>query len=173
MRNILALAIALLSSSTAWAVEIERPPISYSQSEPANLVSQLQQQADRGALKLVYHQQHGYLPALLKALNVPISSQTLVFSKTSLQRQRIAPRTPRAIYFNDDVYVGYCQDGEVMEVSIADPKLGTVFYTLAQEESAKPQFLRQTDNCLLCHGSSQNEGLPGHLMRSVFVDRAG
>jgi hypothetical protein len=173
MRNLLALALALLSSSTAWAVEIERPPISYSQSKPANLVSQLQQQIDRDALKLAYDQRHGYLPALLKALDVPVSSQTLVFSKTSLQRQRIAPRTPRAIYFNDDVYVGYCQDGEVMEVSIADAKLGTVFYTLAQEESAKPQFLRQTDNCLLCHGSSQNEGLPGHLMRSVFADRAG
>ena len=66
-----------------------------------------------------------------------MSSQMLVFSKTSLQRDRIAPRTPRALYFNDDVYIGFCRLGEVMEVSVADPKLGTVFYTLDQEPAGE------------------------------------
>ena len=69
-----------------------------------------------------------------------VSSQVLVFSKTSLQRDRIAPKTPRAIYFNDDVYVGFCLRGDVMEVSAADPKLGTVFYTLDQEPAERPRF---------------------------------
>ena len=47
------------------------------------------------------------LPAVLRALNVPASSQGLVFSRTSLQVDRIAPWTPRALYFNDDVTVGF------------------------------------------------------------------
>jgi hypothetical protein len=110
---------------------------------------------------------------LLQALDIPIESQTLVFSKTSMQRHRIAPRTPRALYFNDDIYVGFCHQGEMLEVSVADPQLGTVFYTLEQARSESPQLVRQTDNCLLCHGSSQTEGIPGHRLRSLFVDKQG
>ncbi len=106
-------------------------------------------------------------------LDIPESSQVLVFSKTSLQRSRITPKTPRAIYFNDDIYIGFCLRGDVMEVSVADPSLGTVFYTLDQEPTDKPRFQRQTESCLICHGSSANRGLPGHLMRSVHPDRTG
>lgn len=115
----------------------------------------------------------GYLRSLLEALDVPVSSQVLVFSKTSLQRDRIGPRTPRAIYFNDDVYVGYCRDGEVLEISAADPILGTAFYTLDQEPGPRPRLVRQTDACLVCHGSSATRGHPGHLVRSVFPDPRG
>ncbi|MFO0846410.1 MAG: hypothetical protein U0797_29255, partial [Gemmataceae bacterium] len=126
-----------------------------------------------GQAKLSYDETGGYLASLLRELGVPVSSQTLVFSKTSLQRHRIAPRTPRALYFNDDVYVGYCKAGDVLEVSAVDPKLGTVFYTVDQDASRKPRFTRQTDNCLLCHGSSQTQGVPGHVLRSVFSDPHG
>ena len=66
------------------------------------------------------------------------------------------------MYFNDDVYVGFCRLGEVMEVAVADPQLGTVFYTLDQEPAAKPKFHRQTENCLFCH-LSPAPGHPGHL----------
>jgi hypothetical protein len=97
----------------------------------------------------------------------------LVFSKTSLQRNRIAPRTPRALYFGDDVYVGYCQRGKVLEVTAVDPQLGAVFYSLDQEPDAKPVFRRQGDSCLICHASSQNQGIPGHLVRSVYADGEG
>ena len=41
----------------------------------------------------------------LKALDIPVSSQTLVFSENSLQRSHINKATPRAIYFNDTVAV--------------------------------------------------------------------
>ena len=40
---------------------------------------------------------------MLKQLGVNPDSQALVFSKTSTQAEKIGPRTPRAIYFNDDV----------------------------------------------------------------------
>ncbi len=97
----------------------------------------------------------------------------LVFSKTSLQRERISPKTPRAIYFNDEVMVGFCLRGSVIEISAADDGLGTAFYTLEQDREEKPSPQRQTDSCLLCHGSSSNQGFPGHLVRSLFVDWQG
>jgi hypothetical protein len=97
----------------------------------------------------------------------------LVFSKTSLQRHRISPHTPRALYFSDDVYVGFCQRGDVLEVSAVDPQLGAVFYTLDQERSDPPRIRRHGDSCLICHGSSPTHGVPGHLVRSLFVDPEG
>jgi hypothetical protein len=97
----------------------------------------------------------------------------LVFSKTSLQRDRISPRTPRAIYFNDDVYVGYCHAGEVIEVAAADGQLGAVFYTLDQTNEKAPTLVRQTHRCLQCHGSLPSRDIPGFGARSLFVDAGG
>ncbi|MCC6492518.1 MAG: hypothetical protein IT424_05810 [Pirellulales bacterium] len=153
--------------------DFERAPIEYSKSTPDNRVSRLQAKLDDGECELSFDAERGYLPALLEALHVPVESQMLVFSKTSLQRRRISPRTPRAIYFNDDVYVGFCRAGEVLEVSAADPKLGTVFYTLEQRQADVPRLVRQTDSCLVCHSSSRTEGVPGHLARSVSVGPSG
>jgi hypothetical protein len=97
----------------------------------------------------------------------------LVFSKTSLQQRRISPRAPRAIYYSDEVYVGFCRGGEVLEVTAVDPRLGAVYYSLSQEKAEKPKLTRRTESCLLCHGSSTNDGLPGHLVRSVYPDSRG
>jgi hypothetical protein len=167
--------------ASAWALfgsplvadEYDGPPIHYASAEPKNAVSDLQARLDDGSLKLEYEDHFGYLRSVLTALDVPESSQMLVFSKTSLQSRRIWPQKPRAIYFNDDVYVGFCQAGDVMEVSIADPQLGAVFYTLDQVPTDKPAFRRQTDNCLMCHASSATQNIPGHVVRSVFPDPQG
>jgi hypothetical protein len=166
-------ALALFLPGPARGGDIEAPPIQYSTAPADNPVSRLQQRLDAGESSLGYDKRLGYLPALLRELHVPPSSQMLVFSKTSFQRQRIAPRTPRAVYFTDDAYVGFCRHGDVLEVSAVDPQLGAVFYTLDQAPSDKPQFVRQNDSCMLCHGSSQNEGLPGHLVRSLYADGDG
>src|SRR4051812_28474619 len=115
------------------AQEFEQEPIRYSQSQPANRISRLIGQLNAGKTKLGHDGQFGYLRSLLAELEVPIESQMLVFSKTSFQRNRIAPKTPRALYFSDDVYVGYCQEGDVLEISADDPQLGAVFYTLDQD----------------------------------------
>lgn len=157
----------------AWCGDFETEPIKYSEAKPDNVISRLQTQLDAGSVKLSFHPEFGYLPSVLEALKVPISTQSLVFSKTSFQRQRIAPRTPRAIYFSDDVYVGYCQNGDVVEISAVDSLLGTVFYSMDQEESEQPKFLRHTDNCLICHGSTHTLGVPGHMVRSVYPDLGG
>ncbi len=155
------------------AQDFEHAPINYATATPDNPVSQLQGRLDDGTAQLKCDDRVGYLKAVLDGLQVPVSSQTLVFSKTSLQRHRIAPRTPRAIYFSDEMYVGFCQNGDVVELSAVDPQLGAVFYTLDQDPSEKPRFTRQVDNCLLCHGSSHTRGVPGHFIRSVYVNAVG
>ena len=168
-------ATLLLGSLTARAagsvIDYDGEPIRYSSAEPVNAVSRLQESSGAGALE--YDERFGWLPSILRELDVPASSQTLVFTKTSLQRHRISPRRPRALYFNDDVYVGYCDAGDVIEVSVADPQLGTVFYTVDQEKRERAEFTRQGDTCLICHGSSRNQGFPSHLLRSVYPDAGG
>ena len=162
-----------VDSGSVEAQDFEREPINYVTAVTDNPVSRLEARLEKGMTHLEHEDRRGYLKSLLKELEVPISSQTLVFSKTSLQRNRIAPRTPRAIYFNDEMYVGFCQHGEVLELSAVDPSLGAVFYTLSQEATETPKPIRQNDNCLLCHGSSNTRGVPGHLVRSVYVDAGG
>lgn len=165
--------LMLLGTIALASDPFELPPIEYSTATPGNAVARLQERIDKGQVSLDYDQRLGFLPALLEELEIPVESQTLVFSKTSLQRHRISPATPRAVYFNDDVYVGFCQKGDVLEVSVADPQLGAVFYTVDQTTSDKPQFLRETHRCLLCHASSRTDHVPGHLVRSLFVDAQG
>jgi hypothetical protein len=161
--------VLLLTAGAAWgADDFEKEPISYSKGKPANAVSRLETRLATGKAKLAYEKGTGYLKSLLSELKVPVSSQTLVFSKTSLQRSRIAPKTPRALYFGDDVYVGFCQGGDVLEISAVDPRLGTVFYTVDQVKEGGPQLTRQGDACMLCHASSNTRRVPGHLVRSVY-----
>jgi hypothetical protein len=169
---LLALGASLLVGRLA-ATDLDAEPINYAKSAGDNAVSRLIERLKSGQTQLRTDGEHGYLHSVLRELHVPESSQVLVFSKTSLQRHRIGPKTPRAVYFNDDVYVGFCLRGDVIELSAADPQLGTAFYTLDQHDESSARVTRQTDSCLICHGSSQNQGLPGHLVRSVFTDRQG
>jgi len=168
-----ALLAAMASNQTAVAEEYDEPPINYRNGKPDNAISRLQAKITRGEVNLKYDDLLGYLPAVLEALEIPVDSQMLVFSKTSLQLRRISPQAPRAIYFNDDVYLGYCQSGDMLELSVADPNLGTVFYTIEQQRGDKPQIERHVDRCLICHSSSRTENIPGHLVRSLFVDESG
>jgi hypothetical protein len=164
---------AILAAQPAFGQDIEREPINYSLASGRNAVTRLRAGLAAGTARLEFQPEHGYLRSLLRALSVPESSQVLVFSKTSFQRERISPRTPRAIYFNDDVMIGFCLRGRVMEISAADDLIGTAFYTLEQSLLEKPVLQRQTESCLLCHSSSANQGFPGHLVRSLYVDGQG
>ena len=146
--------------------------ISYTKVPASGAVARLQDRINKGDLKFTYDKQYGYLPWLLDALKIPRSSQMLVFSKTSFQRERISPHNPRALFFNDDVYIGFIPGAPMLEISAADPKLGGVFYTLDQDPNAKPRLVRN-DHCLECHASAKTMGVPGHLMRSFATDEDG
>jgi hypothetical protein len=153
--------------------EYDLPPIEYSKTTAENPVARLDAQIAAGKTTLEFRDGTGYLQDFLKALDIPVESQMLVFSKTSLLHHRITPQTPRAFYFNADVYVGSCQKGEMLEIAVADPKLGAVFYALDQKKVDKPQIQRQGDNCLSCHNSSRTAGVPGFFVRSLYVDPDG
>src|SRR5215510_14344189 len=99
----------------------------------ADPVAELVERIKNAGFKLDFEPKNGYLLALLKVLNIPVSSQTLVFSKTSLQSEGISPKTPRAIYFSDDVYVAWVQGAPGIEIMSVDRKKGSVFYILGQD----------------------------------------
>jgi hypothetical protein len=135
-------------------------------------VTNLARRIEAGSTRLTTAPVGGALPALLRELNIPVSSQVLVFSKTSLQHEYITPRTPRAIYFNDDTYVGFVPDGPILEVSTVDPEIGAVFYTVGHRTGARP-ILVTDERCLQCHQIPATFGIAGHMMRSTFVRSDG
>src|SRR5437762_2861546 len=151
----------------------DHPAVAYSAVTPEDPVGRLGQKLAEGEERLEFEPEHGYLVSVLRKLNIPVTSQSLVFSKTSLQAERISPRRPRALYFNDDVYVGWIPDAPLMEFASVDPKLGTIFYTLDQEQSGTPRLQRRTTDCVLCHDGASTGGVPGLMIRSVYPDNEG
>jgi hypothetical protein len=147
-------------------VPLDDPAIQYA-APVSDPVAGLQKQLEAQKIKLDYAPNGwGYLPAVLKQLNINVDSQVLVFSRTSIQTSHISPRTPRAIYFNDETAVGFVQNGDVLELSASDPKQGAVFYSLDTEKTDRPEFARR-DDCLRCHQGAPTMGIPGILVSSV------
>lgn len=135
-------------------------------------VAQLQRKMERGETQLVYTEPGGWLQSVLQQLQVPVSSQSLVFSRTSLQAAHVSPANPRAIYFNDLVYVGWIRGAELIEIAAVDPVLGSVFYTMEQKPSAQPQFIRN-ERCLQCHGTASTRYVNGPFVRSIYPESDG
>lgn len=150
----------------------EEENLQYGKTAATGAIARLQARLDRGETTLKWDERRGYLPGVLDALGISHDSQVLVFSKTSFQRDRISPQNPRAVFFNDDVYIGYVPGSPVLEVSTADPKLGGVFYTMENRRVPSPKFVR-TDNCLECHAGAKTMGVPGHVIRSFETDDRG
>jgi hypothetical protein len=164
--------VALAGLGGSYIVPLDHEAIQYVKHPVDDPIARLQKQIDSAQVRLSYDDEHGYLRAVLRALDVPVESQVLVFSKTSFQAPKIAPRMPRALYFNDRVSVGFVRGGDVVEIAAIDPKQGTVFYTLDQERVLKPKFERR-DSCLQCHQSGGTLGVPGIFVSSVYPDSTG
>src|SRR3984957_14860557 len=165
---VLTVSIVLLADrlEDTFYVPLDDPAIQYA-GPVSDPVARVEKQLESGKIKLDYATNGwGYLPAVLKQLNINVDSQVLVFSRTSIQTSHISPRTPRAIYFNDDAAVGFVQNGEVLELSAIDPRQGAIFYTLDTEKSDKPEFARR-DDCLRCHQGAPTMGIPGIMVSSV------
>jgi hypothetical protein len=144
----------------------EDPAIAYSTAPLSNAVSALNEKLRIGTAGLAFEGRSGYLRSALNALDIPIDSQALVFSKTSFQQKRISETNPRALFFNDRVALGWVRDGEIIEVAAHDAKQGMVFYTLEQRPADRPEFERVV-TCLGCHMSGDTLGVPGMLMFST------
>ena len=103
----------------------------------------------------------GHLRSILGALDIPVSSQILVFTKGSVQSAIIGPDNPRALYFNESVVVGWVRRGFV-EIAAQDPEQGTVFYR-AHSGPLGPLSMVRDDSCLSCHNSHRTAGVPGMI----------
>lgn len=173
--------LTLLAIGTTLAARLDEyrvlpsddPAIGYRTTPADNAIEVLREKLAKDELKLAFDSEYGYLLSVLKALDIPTSSQVLVFTKTSFQAPLIAPRLPRAIYHADDLSVGIVRLGEVLEIAVQDRNLGTVFYSLDQVQSSRPQFVRRGAECLQCHQGPATSGVPGLLVSSVFPERSG
>src|SRR5579883_1053325 len=163
------IALGLLIPAVAWSFRQQNTE------QPADdPISSLAQRIQTDKTILNYDEAHGYLRDVLKELDVPVSSQTLVFSKSSFQLSQISPETPRAVYFNDDTYVGWVNHGQFIEIAHVDPKNGPAFYTIDQEYDPYPIIQPQTDECLICHDTLQtSKPVPRLLMLSVVPNEDG
>ena len=175
-------AVALWSFVVAsvWPVGAQRagafkgsaddPAIRYSTTEALNnAVVEVNRKLQDGTVELTFDGRSGFLQSALDALRIPVDSQLLVFSRTSLQRKLISEQNPRALFFNDRVALGWVRGGDVLEVAAHDESAGVVFYTLEQRVDATagpPQFKRAFE-CLGCHVTSSTLGVPGLLMFST------
>ena len=158
--------------------DAEYPTMHYATAQRSDAIAKLEARLAAGEVKLEAGPR-GYLDSLLAALGIDASSQTLVFSQTSLQSSRINPRTPRAIYFNDDVYVAWVQNGP-LEIASLDPNLGPLFYLLEQPTSAAsaapaPKLGRELTRCLSCHDSYSlsGGGVPRFIVGSGYTGVGG
>ena len=133
-------------------------------------VARLSRHIEDGSVKVRFDPEEGYLPWALQALDVPVESQMMVFSKTGVQAMRIGPSIPRTLYFNDSVIVGSVKGGPV-EFAAQDPERGMVFYLLDQNLFRYNQFLAQSKlvspiarrvDCVTCH-LSKSSGLRENL----------
>jgi hypothetical protein len=166
-------ALAQIAVQNQGYVPFSDAPIHYRTQPVTDPVAKLQELLDRGDAKLVYEPTHGYLKSVLEKLEIPVDTQTLVFSKTSFQYKKISPQAPRALYFNDDVYIGQVHDGKVIEVVSFDPMQGAIFYILDEHPSDHPVFQRAELDCTQCHIAAGTRGIPGVLLRSIFTMPTG
>jgi len=159
--------LALPLPQRVSTLSADHPAIEYSTRPTNDPVAKLNQRIEANEARLSFDGPSGYLRAVLEALDIPVESQTLVFSETSLQREHITKTHPRALYFNDSVAVGWVPGAETIELAAQDPQQGVVFYQLAQDPQAKPRFERGTE-CMQCHNTAFTGGVPGMFVMSML-----
>ena len=148
-------------------------PINYRSNDLRDPVAKLKKRLEAGEVSLRYEPKNGYLRSLLELLDIPVNSQTLVFSKTSFQYKKISPDAPRALFFNDDVYVGQVHDGKALEFVSFDPNQGAIFYLLDERKTDHPALERAELDCTQCHIAASTRGVPGVFLRSVHTQESG
>ncbi len=152
--------------------EIDQPPHQYHQRQPRDRFTKLKDDFETGRIPLDRSSEKAFVASLLKALEIPASSQMLVFSTTSLQLSLITPSNPRAIYFSDDLYLGYVPRGRIEIVSI-DPDLGGIYYIFDIPRGDRPLRLERSERCMNCHAGPDTHFVPGLVVKSVIPGPSG
>ena len=162
-----------------------RDPVDYSSARIDDAITQAVARHGELLKSAKPESRSGYLKAVLQILNVPVESQLLVFSKTARVQPPVGPKSPRAVYFNDDVTVGWTPTSRELEIAAIDPVKGAIFYGAKQprdddESSADSvgddvvgiRFDRH-DDCLSCHASRTTLQVPGLMLKSFVTDGEG
>lgn len=145
----------------------DQPPHHYWQRPLHDRFTRLKAEVEAGRIVLDGRGEKPFLLSLLQALDIPASSQMLVFSTTSLQLRLITPSNPRALFFNEDVYVGYIPGGRIEVVSI-DPALGGIYYIFDIPRGNGVFAAERSDRCMNCHAAEDTAGFPGLVIKSVI-----
>ncbi|MBL6765916.1 MAG: hypothetical protein ISQ14_13265 [Verrucomicrobiae bacterium] len=173
MRNIRSICACLFivagfgaSGAPEWS-DLERPEHNYWERPLDDRFTRLKDDLEQGRLPLDYGSELAFLKSLLKALEIPESSQVMLFSTTSLQLRLITPSNPRAIYFNEDLYIGYIPGGRI-EVVAMNPELGGVFYIFDIPRDRQQVRVERSNRCMNCHASEDTMHVPSLLVKSVI-----
>jgi hypothetical protein len=152
--------------------EIDQPPHNYWQRPLKDRFTRLKEDLETGRIVLERRDEKAFLVSLLKTLDIPATSQMLVFSTTSLQLGLISPRNPRALYFNEDLYVGYIPGGRIEIVSL-DAELGGIFYIFDIPKDERPLRIERSQRCMNCHARADTRYVPGLVVKSVVPGPGG
>ena len=151
----------------------KEPPHEYLKRTPTDRFTKLKADIETGKVRLDHTNPKTYLVSLLQTLGISRFTQTLVFSTTSLQLSRISPENPRAIYFNEDIYVGWVPGGKIEVIGI-DPQWGAITYIFEiPRPKSPPPLIQRATRCMNCHASGDIGGAPGLLISSVVPGPGG
>jgi hypothetical protein len=167
-----ALACAVASAAAPAYQDLDSPAHGYHTSELHDRFSLLKTDLESGRIALDATSERAFVLDLLKVLGVPASSQMLVFSNTSLQLHLISPANPRALYFSEDVHVGYIPGGRI-EILSLDPSLGAIFYIFDIPRAGQPVRPERSERCMNCHAAADTQFVPGLVIKSVVPGRTG
>ena len=166
--------ISLIGTACAaeWEPDLDSEPHRYFQRTAVDRFSRRIPELAEGRLPLDRSSERAFLKSLLRALDIPESSQLLVFSNTSLQLSLINPNNPRALYFSDDLYLGYVPGGKI-EVATIDAELGAVFYIFDIPRSDSRVVVERARRCMNCHANEDTLKVPGLSVKSVAPGPGG
>jgi hypothetical protein len=166
--------ISLIGTACAaeWEPDLDSEPHRYFQRTAVDRFSRRIPELAEGRLPLDRSSERAFLKSLLRALDIPESSQLLVFSNTSLQLSLINPDNPRALYFSDDLYLGYVPGGKI-EVATIDAELGAVFYIFDIPRSDSRVVVERARRCMNCHANEDTLKVPGLSVKSVAPGPGG
>jgi hypothetical protein len=169
---LLLLTLLVGSARAQFFNDFDQSPHDYWTAEMNDPMSRLLAEVQRG--EKVINEKPGLplVSRLLRELEIPVESQVLVFSRTSLQRGMVSPQNPRAIFFNEETYLGWMPEGRI-EIASSDPERGSVFFFQRKLEDGKGKLFVRDRSCIGCHAGSATNFLPGLLARSVFPDERG
>ena len=172
-----ALVVSLLLCSTLTGFsqfynDYELEPHGYFSKDAKDPVTLLMKRVQRGEVLIKEPNGKPLVERLLRELGLNKDTQVLVFSRTSLQRREVSYSNPRALYFNESVYLGWMPNGRI-EIASFDPELGPIFYFQRELDDASSPLLARSRSCLGCHAGDATNFLPGSLGRSVYPDKSG